>query len=195
MIDYEKKAKVMSLGLCEKAKKLDANIYKLWNDGVPDIVAEEMIFCNENHCSFEDLEEARKINDANYHRVKRLKERIQKYLSMGECIWLTLTFNDNTLAKTTQEKRRRLVRDYLKHISPFYVANIDFGKENEREHYHAVVVGSYVDMNLWKKYGFAYTERIKNHLTTSVKLSKYVSKLTNHAIKETTKRAVYVYSR
>lgn len=195
MSDYEYKAKLLKSGLCTKVKQLDRDIYKLYAKNDFNFAFEEAMFCSENNCTKQDIDEARLINNASYHRVKRLNERIERYLSMGECIWLTLTFNDKTLSETNAKTRRRYVSHFLKSQSNYYVANIDYGKDNEREHYHAVVVGSFVDMEKWSKYGFAYTERIKNHLKTSVKLSKYVSKLTNHAIKESTKRQVYVYSR
>lgn len=198
MINYERKAKLLSSGLCNKVARFDKE--HQYQEGL-DIVAfndnkrfDEMILCNENRCSFADIEEARRINESNYHRVKRLNKRIERYLSMGSCIWLTLTFSPDTLSKTTQETRKRYVARFLKSQSDYYVANIDYGKENEREHYHAVVVGDFVDMSKWS-YGFALTERIKNHKNTPKKLSKYVSKLTNHAIKITTKRSCYIYSR
>lgn len=193
--DYVYKAKILKSGLCSKVKKLDKLCYDLIaNDKGCDIPFEEAMFCSENGCDFKDMEEARLINASNVHRVKRLKERIERYLSMGQCIWLTLTFTDDTLDKTTKETRRRYVARYLKNQSQYYIANIDYGSDNEREHYHAVVVGDFVDMAKWC-YGFAYTERIKNHSKSSIKLSKYVSKLTAHAIKESTKRQVYIYSR
>lgn len=197
MIDYTRKAKVLELGLCKDTKKLDKQLYDMVScdfSKCEDIAFEEMMFCIEHQCSFNDLEEARRINNSNYKRVNRLKSRIERYLSKGCCIWLTLTFDEPTLAKTSEETRRRYVSRFLKSQSNCYIANIDYGDSTEREHYHAVVLCDFVDMKSWK-YGFAYTERIKNHVKTSTKISKYVSKLCNHAIKETTKRAVYIYSR
>ena len=197
MIDYEYKAKILSSGLCKKVGKLDKQLKSLISDNIEnaiDIPFEEMIFCNENHCSLGDLSQARLLNSASYKRMTRLKGRITRYLLSGQCIWLTLTFTNEILAKTSQETRRRYVARYLKSQSSCYIANIDFGKTTEREHYHAVVVGDFVDMSKWV-YGFALTERIKNHDKTPVKLAKYVSKLTNHAIKETTHRCRYIYSR
>lgn len=197
MVDYAHKAQVLKQGLCKDTKKLDRKLYEIVSSDLNDcenVVFEEMMFCQEHQCTFYDLEEARKLNDASYKRVNRLKRRIERYLKSGQCIWLTLTFNPETLAKTSEETRRRYVARFLKTQSKHYIANIDYGDTTEREHYHAVVLCDFVDMDAWK-YGFAYTERIKNHIKTSTKISKYVSKLCNHAIKETTKRAVYLYSR
>lgn len=197
MIDYEYKAKILNSGLCKQVSKLDKQLKLLINEDISkavDIPFEEAMFCSENHCSLNDLFEARNINISSYKRMTRLKGRIRRYLLSGQCIWLTLTFNDDTLAKTSEETRRRYVARFLKTQSNRYIANIDYGSQNEREHYHAVVVGDFVDMSKWV-YGFALTERIKNHDKTPVKLAKYVSKLTNHAIKESTHRCRYIYSR
>lgn len=195
-MDYEQKARLLNSGLWKKVKKHDKYIrshrqedIEEWNDAL-----EDAIFCNENNCTLKDLEDCRTLIDSNNSRVRRLNKRIEAMLLNGECIWLTLTFTDDVLAKTSEKTRRKYIQLYLKSQSNSYVANIDYGKNNEREHYHAVVSGDFVDMDKWI-YGFAYTERIKNHLKTSVKLSKYVSKLVNHAVKKTTKRTAYIYSR
>lgn len=140
------------------------------------------------------INEARKINLASWKRVQRLKERIRSYLEKGQCIWLTLTFSEEVLNSTTLETRRKYVQRYLKSQSDYYLANIDFGKNTEREHYHAIVVSDFINKSEWI-YGFTWTERIKNHVDSEKKLAKYTSKLTNHAIKETTKRQCYIYSR
>ena len=198
MANYEHKAKILGLGLNKQVGKLDKRLKSLINENIEnaiDVPYEEMIFCNEHHCTPNDIQEARLINSASYKRMTRLKDRIRQYLLSGQCIWLTLTFSDDTLSKTSEETRRKYVSRFLKSQSNCYIANIDYGSQNEREHYHAVVVGDFVDMKPWKKYGFALTERIKNHDKTPVKLAKYVSKLTNHAIKETTRRCCYIYSR
>lgn len=195
--DYAKKAEILKTDLCKKVGQLDKQRFEYERDGVIpsiDFDFEEWSLYAEKGYNKEDIEEARKINRSSFYRVRRLKERIENYLSKSQCIWLTLTFNDDTLAKTSQETRRKYVARYLKSQSNYYVANIDFGKENEREHYHAVVVGDHLDLGQWL-YGYAFTERIKNHINAPFKLSKYVSKLTNHAIKETTKRQCYIYSR
>ena len=197
MINYEYKAKILASGLCKDVKKLDRrfklSIYENIENAV-DIPFEEMMFCIEHHCSLGDLNEARRINNATYKRTTRLKERIQGYLLDHECIFLTLEFNDLILSKTSKQTRRKYVARYLKSQTCDYIANIDYGSEREREHYHAIVISHKVNMKLWK-YGFIFAERIKNYDKTPVKLAKYVSKLTNHAIKETTRRCSLVYSR
>ena len=78
-----------------------------------------------------------------------------------------------------------------------YVANIDFGAQNHREHYHAVIQCKKIDASSWHKYGAIFIEKVRNNGIghDCERLSKYVSKLSNHAIKETTKRCSLLYSR
>lgn len=148
---------------------------------------------NEKNYNNKDWLEARKINNCYYHRSLRLKNRITNYLKKGQCIFLTLTFTDKTLNNTSSETRKKYVKNYLKSCSDYYIANIDFGGKNDREHYHAIVVADKVNYSKWHKYGALKGQKI-NGRACEVKLSKYVSKLTNHAIKETTKRNVIIYS-
>lgn len=153
-------------------------------------------WCKEKHLINEFLE-CFKINQASYKRTNRLKQRIENMLLSGNCIFLTLTFNDETLNNTTSKQRRVFVSRYLKTFNCKYVANIDFGKENHREHYHAIICADSINYLLWNKYGAINGERIRNKDLQSdkTKLAKYICKLSNHAIKETTKRSSLIYSR
>lgn len=162
---------------------------------------------------------ANNIVKAENNRTSRLRARIKLFLEQEEpTIFLTLTFSDKVLQNTTPETRRRYVTRYLKSQSAYYIANIDFGSLNGREHYHAVILGK-VSLSDWE-YGIINAESVGNRssltrknipiryknlpeeiarqkmrVDTERKLSKYVSKLTNHAIKETTKRNAIIYSR
>ena len=144
--------------------------------------------------------EALKINQANYKRQKTLKERIEKIIKTSKnTYFITLTFTDNVLESTSEKTRRRYITRYLKQFD-VYVANVDYGSKNDREHYHAVV-GTSKDIKeinqYWtKKYGFVKNEKVRiNRKDNGIKLAKYVSKLSNHAIKNTNKRNVIIYSR
>ena len=114
-------------------------------------------------------------------------------LESGPCLFLTLTFTDEVLRKTTENTRRQTIRRYLKSFGFPYVANIDYGKKNGREHYHAVIQTDHVDYSAYT-YGAINGEKIHS-AEDYVKLSKYVAKLTNHAIKQTNKRQVIIYSK
>lgn len=141
--------------------------------------------------------ESRRILNANYHRVSRLRSRIESIicgnLNNERSYFVTLTFTNKTLNTTSKLTRRRYVTRFLKSISKNnYVANIDYGLKNGREHYHCVLRCSFLDPKLWK-YGRLDYEIINLSSKSVEKLSLYVSKLTNHAIKETTKRSSLIY--
>ena len=143
----------------------------------------------------EEWKEAYRVNDASYHRTKRLKTKIKAMITSGSCIFLTLTFTDKVLDSTSQETRKRYIKRALKTMSDTYIANIDYGKKNEREHYHAIVLASKVSQDQWK-YGNLDYERVRVEQEDSpVKIAKYITKLTNHAIKETVKQNRLIYSR
>lgn len=133
------------------------------------------------------------LNKARYKRSNRLENYIEKMLTYGQCSFLTLTFKDDVLENTKESSRRKYVTRYLAMFSPFYIANIDYGGLNGREHYHVVIMHKKkIDLSIWReKYGRIDLEpiRVKN----ADCLSKYMTKLTNHAIKDTgrSKRVIY----
>lgn len=143
--------------------------------------------------SFIHLKETLRIHDAKVHRVSRLKRRIESICS-ERAYFLTLTFTDDVLATTNEKTRREYVKRYLSSISSNYVANIDYGKLHEREHYHSCIQCEHIDHKLWI-YGNLDFKLITSNDDSFLLLSKYVSKLTNHAIKETCKRKAIIYSR
>lgn len=144
----------------------------------------------------DDFKEAERIVDAQNHRTWRLKDRVSDIVqNYSKPTFVTLTFSDEVFERTSKETRRRYVRRFLVSQSGKkspYVANIDFGKEKGREHYHAVCSFE-VDPWAWK-YGILDVERIRKS-SKPIVLAKYVSKLTNHAIKETARRSALIYSR
>lgn len=143
--------------------------------------------------------EAERINDASRHRTTRLKQRIRSIIENYDSTFVTLTFTDDTLNSTTFETRSRYVKRYLKSYGVPYVANVDYGKDNEREHYHAVIGTQTLNYKDWNSNGAINGKKIikKKNLDSNgdLKLAKYITKLTNHAIKETCKRNAIIYSR
>lgn len=141
---------------------------------------------------------ATSINHSSYKRRLRLHERIEGMLKSSQCLFLTLTFTDKVLSSTSEETRRQYVRKFLKSFNTQYVANIDYGLQNEREHYHCVIAIDRIEYSKWR-YGNIDFERIrlsKRDIETSSKcLSKYIVKLTNHALKDTNKTCYVIYSR
>jgi hypothetical protein len=134
----------------------------------------------------ERVNSAYKANKARYERSKRVRNRSKKCIEDGKAIFLTLTFNDKVLANTSVETRRRYVSRFLKSQTTLYIANIDFGKKKGREHYHAIVVAQKVDLSSWRRFGNINCRRIRTSDKDLFRTSKYLTKLTSHAIKETT---------
>jgi hypothetical protein len=140
------------------------------------------------------LKVANNLNQASYKRVARLKERIREAVESGSAWFITITFNNETLSKTNEKTRRLYITRWLKTLSPFYVANIDYGKTKGREHYHAVITSDQRPPKTWS-YGFIDILKVKTSDNDTKRISKYISKLTNHAIKHTTKGKRIIYSR
>ena len=143
--------------------------------------------------------EARKINRATFARNTRLKKRIEQMLNSGSCLFLTLTFRDDCLNKTNADTRRKFVLRFFEQFKTLYIANVDFGKQKGREHYHAVLLADEIDYHLWE-HGTIKGERVRYNKddrsdASAERLARYTNKLVNHAIKETTKRQALIYSR
>lgn len=205
MPDYQRKADLLNSGLVSIVSKMRKAQYKdyLRHSSEDKVIFDlpfdmpiedaDLLFdiLNSTPESQSDLKECDRILHANYERTKRLKNRIAKLLE-SPCLFLTFTFNDKILLNTSSKTRRVYVRNFLEPLGA-YVANVDFGAENGREHYHAILqTDEKIDYTAWTK-GALNGERIRK--PNSVKLSKYISKLVNHAIKETTKQCRIIYSR
>lgn len=197
--NYELKAEVLKLGLDVTEREVSRAMFfsnnPQYNVITPINWSTAAKIFNYYHCNFPDLwKEAQRLNHSRYQRIRRLKNFIFGLISNYECVFLTFTFNDNSLNNQTAETRKTYVTRYLKQYDAPYVANIDFGKQNGREHYHAVVGCNKLDYKSWKG-GIINGERVRDTKKSSEKLAKYVAKLTNHAIKETAKRSSLIYSR
>lgn len=194
MADYELRAKAINSGLLKRVKRTRRLKYYAYKNQDPSAteyhIYEALFDESENK---ELYAEACKAASSDFARNTRLKNRISDFLDKGTCIFVTLTFTDKVLESTSADTRKQYVRKFLKGCSKYYLANIDFGDLHDREHYHGIVVCESVTMSDWK-YGFIYCERIKTD-SNRLKLAKYVSKLANHAVKETCKRNHLVYSR
>ena len=150
-----------------------------------------------NNFYLREFYECVRINKAYANRLTRLYGRVASMLNNGSCLFLTLTFNDKALGETTEKQRRNAVSRFLKQYNAQYVANVDYGAQNGREHYHALINCSRVDCSSWSlgAVNFEKVRHVPTTISTKTKLSKYIAKLTNHAIKATTRRSALMYSR
>lgn len=189
----------------------DKGSVKYWSDEDLDNLSElERSF---NALSPVEQTELDKIIRSFNARRKRLKFRLQSMVDDGQCYFITLTFNNDLLKKTDSATRRKYVTRFLKLVSPCYVANIDFGSKNGREHYHAVIRSDQLNDLVYKHYkkfgwacckcdqfaawtyGFYTIKKVAAEDRDINKLATYLSKLTNHAIKALGARSYMIYSK
>lgn len=133
------------------------------------------------------------LNNAKYKRKVRLQDYIQLMLEKFDKVYfLTLTFSDK-YNNASDETKRKYVTRCLKALTPYYVANVDYGKEFGRLHYHAITTQP-LTQEFWK-YGFINCQEIRNTPTDTEKVAKYCVKFSNHALKETNKTQKCLYSK
>lgn len=205
MIDYAFKSKIMGTELPYLEKKVGQSLFFNSTKETKDFT----MFTYQEACTIsqfflknniEGWLEAHRINHASYQRTSRLRKRIAEIISNARLannnvLFLTFTFTDACLNSTNFETRRRYVSRFLRSNCVRYVANVDYGSKNGREHYHAVVLANgKLDYTKWTN-GSLNGKKVAINDICHTKLAKYVSKLTNHAIKATCKRSVLIYSR
>lgn len=154
----------------------------------------------EENLGLEMVNTCRKIENARFQRVRRCKLRIIGVVFDGDAIFLTLTFKDEILASTSEKTRRKYVTRLLKRYCAKYVANIDFGSKNGREHYHAIVECEKENAELlnkaWgNKCGFANFRKIGSEEDDLTKTTKYINKLGAHCFKDSVHMHRIIYSR
>ena len=205
--------KILHYSLEDKAEVINGGLYDIYREarkldyfGDGSLIAEIHSLCEKNFSYYYDY----KVCKAIHNSVKRKRKLVSKkvnnlnFSANGKVAFVTLTFNDETLNKTSQVTRRRKVSYTLKACSKIYVANIDFGKKHDREHYHALLgFDDYQDIkdlenkirDLWGGYGFIKVERVGNDESDKLRTRNYLVKLAFHAIKDSTKNHRLIYSR
>ena len=194
--DIETKTLIFEQGLDKQFSKAHKAVFKGDNSLMDDF------WC----CFGDDITRVcRNINKSRYDKAKRCKDRVEDSVSCGNAYFITLTFTDEILSKTNEKTRRRYVSRAFKAIGYRYVANVDYGEENQREHYHGIIEPLPFGYNSWtngkrhyenvpdfeewtEKYGFVTIEKIGSSEKDLKKVSKYTAKLSAHALKKTTLR-------
>lgn len=140
---------------------------------------------------------------------QRLTKKIYGWLTKYKPLFITLTFNDETLKGTTAEQRERLAIQYLKSETALYIANRDYGSKNSREHYHALIIASTLsyeetpahlrryratlNAEPWKKYGLVKIDTTGAKYNAPMKTQ--AQNLAQHFKKESAKGERVIYSR
>jgi hypothetical protein len=200
--NYENKQRILQLGLDKTVRQLKKSVYcaslDAYNSGDYTGYDESLKVYKDIALEMgDDFMVATNLNKSRWNRISRIREKNEYIINTGKALFLTLTFTNDTLSNTTEETRRSYVARYLKRQCGTYLANVDYGLLNEREHYHAVVlpIDSKVDLSLWRKYGNINVKRIGNDKLDNLKTAKYLAKLTHHAIKNNGKLKRLIYSR
>ena len=115
-----------------------------------------------------------------WKRVKRLKEHVADILAYPKSLFLTLTFTDEALASSSATTRRKYITRALGAFKVPYIANLDFGEDNGREHYHALIALDRIKQDAWQ---FGNLDFKRTYNKASKRISRYITKLTYHAIK------------
>lgn len=181
---------VVESGLCQLVKSISWEIY---NNQLETNVTE--ILLNTGY-ELEEINLAIKVNNAWFSKCKRIRQRLRTMEDKAKehdakMLFVTFTFNDETLSKNTEESLKVYTRRFLKKHCLDYLANVDFGKQNKRIHFHAVAVCKdvlpYQEWFQECNYGVMKAEYIRFENDNEEKrMSKYINKLSLHAIKTTT---------
>ena len=196
------KSRVLNNGLVYLVRQLRKENYRAWGIYYSDptkfkSLIDEIEAIRQEYIAYygDDFKIANQVIDNHRRRNRKLRQKLTPIILSLDGQFLTITFSDETLATTTFETRRLYVKRFLKEVSPsFYVANLDYGSENGREHYHAIIKGR-IDYSKWYKYGIINGEVIRPYTKDVAKVSEYINKLTNHHIKASAKQSKLIYSR
>lgn len=131
-----------------------------------------------------DVEYLDKISRRKYLKSTRLKKYVE-FILKKPCIFLTLTFTEDSLLLNSKY-RKECVKEYLYSQSEYFILNKDFGSLNGREHYHCIIQADSVD---YSKYTLGAINGLRCYTkkSSAYALRRYISKLTNHAIKQGTR--------
>lgn len=138
-----------------------------------------------------------------YAKLNRLKKRlkimdIDSVHSNGQkkIYFLTLTLNEKAV-NIKKDTMRKYIQRFLRKNCIRYFANLDYGKETGRPHFHAVVqVDKRIDFTDYlNKFGYYFYERVKTDAIDQKRITKYITKLSLHAIKDTASIDRIIYSR
>lgn len=140
-----------------------------------------------------------RILSARYMKVSRVKKRVVYLMARFQYVWFcTFTF-DNYYINKCDRTKRDLIKNTLSLISDVhYILNVDYGSKTEREHYHCILGTNFdLDVNqiFQEKYScFCSALKVRSTEDDYNRLSKYINKLSNHCIKESTKNKRIIYN-
>ena len=134
----------------------------------------------------------------------RCKSRITEIITQGEPHFLTFTLEDKYLG-LKMDTYLQGIKKALKQLgAKQYIINIDYGTKKGRLHFHVVATfpkqldyiivkgQKYITQHNYH-YGLVHCEFISHETKTATQVTKYITKVYNHAHKHTA--GVIIYSR
>lgn len=125
-------------------------------------------------------------------RLYRLKKRCTEIIEKEFSYFITFTISEDhiNLKKDTIRKKAQSVLGQAR-----YVLNEDFGSQNQRLHFHALV-GYDTELNYKSiiaqyPYGAINIKPVRKNNVASKKISLYITKTYNHALKLTAGKVYY----
>lgn len=150
-----------------------------------------------------DTKRAKETRQARY--LKRVDAMLKK--DYFNCYFLTFTFTDATLKRTTQRTRERYIKEWLNQQASEFLLNCDYGDLNKREHYHAFIISRYkvivydapqrhnVFIKAKKISATLYNNGKRQNIDKDYRYTITAENLTNHAFKDSTENSKIIYSR
>lgn len=199
-LDYSKMRKSMT-----KKYNFDDNKHYILND-IQDIT---FYCCDKYPKLFKTQEQAynalksfKNIQARKKRCKKKVNQLINYSLSKGlKPVFATFTISPEYYNQSLNYYLLKLKR-LLKNNFDMYIINVDYGSLNDRLHFHCVLSDTIKDLSKWSKdmalwgIGAINCEKIRvNNKTALFKINNYLNKLSNHALKDTTKQTKLIYSR
>lgn len=123
------------------------------------------------------LREAKNLRQRKYRLNKYTKKLLDK-----QCLFLTITLR----TEIPEDAFISAIKTYFKNMSLKGYFNLDYGGKNGRLHAHAIVQCDYLDNSLKNDLRWDLGALNVKKIVSSddyLKISHYISKLTNHAVK------------
>ena len=153
------------------------------------------------------------IKQRQHQKMIYLYKNVRYYLTMSKhAYFITLTLN-NEYVNLQKQTLIRYIKQQLNDIQPNkWILNDDYGDKNGRIHFHVLIFTEYdllytnqvkrqkqhYNLLSWDKYGYSQIKSInvpnineQDFEKTTKRISKYIVKLTRHAIKGTTVKLWY----
>ena len=125
----------------------------------------------------------------------RVKKKVNEILHYENKYFITFTLQDKYLTRDKKYLMRK-IKEALSQAS-LYIANEDYGSKRGRLHFHALASFSFQldyttqDNYVNKIWKYGNIDYLKVYDSNDDAITKYLTKLSNHAIKETAGKIIY----